>query len=40
MRGILKRLFGKKDKQHLHCHAHVAEVYKCRCGHTLVRERK
>lgn len=40
MRSILNKLFGKRDSGHLHSHAHVAEVYKCRCGHTLVRERR
>jgi hypothetical protein len=40
VRNIINRLFGKRDRRHLHSHAHVAEVYKCRCGHTEVRERR
>lgn len=44
VRSIIERLFKKKndDKRdgHLHSHAHVAEVYKCRCGHIEVRERR
>jgi hypothetical protein len=40
VRAIFNKLFGRRETRHLHCHAHVAEVYKCRCGHTFVRERK
>jgi hypothetical protein len=48
VRSIIEKLFkrrgaGRGDARrlhHLHIHAHVAEVYKCRCGHTEVRERR
>jgi hypothetical protein len=40
VRSIIERLFKKRDKRHLHSHAHVAEVYKCRCGHTVVKDRR
>ena len=40
LRNILDRLFGKRLKRHIHSHAHVAEVFKCRCGHSFVKERR
>jgi hypothetical protein len=40
VRTIFKKLFGRKDRRHLHSHAHVAEVYKCTCGHTMIKERR
>jgi len=40
MRNLFKKLFGKRHGGHLHSHAHVAEVYKCQCGHTVVKERR
>jgi hypothetical protein len=40
VRNLLSRLFRKRGRRHIHCHAHVAEVYKCQCGDTFVRERR
>lgn len=37
---MLKRLFRRKDRDHLCAHARVAEVYRCRCGDTFVKERR
>jgi hypothetical protein len=37
---MLKRLFRRRDRDHLCAHARVAEVYRCRCGDTFVKERR
>jgi len=37
---MLRRLFRRRDREHLCAHARVAEVYRCRCGDTYVKERR
>jgi len=39
---LWKKIFRRKhnDHEHLCAHARVAEVYRCRCGDTYVRERR
>ena len=37
---MLRRIFRRKDRDHLCAHARVAEVYRCRCGDTFVKDRQ
>ena len=40
MLKLFRKLFRRRGDDHLCAHAHVAEVYRCRCGDTYVRERR
>jgi len=40
MLRLFRRLFGRRGRKHICAHAHVAEVYRCRCGNTYVADRR